>query len=543
MPDETPRATGPLRGAAPPPAAQLLRRLQGVRSAAEARQLLPLLPRLGSEYVDEHRVQRALSEIALRAGAFSPALALAERALELRPADLGHRQHLAICLLAAKRNDEAVEQLRHARPLAWESARELSLLAGLLVRAACHEDAAACYERALALEPGNARHHFSLAATYRFLGRLEEAESACDRALEIDPGEYEAYLVRSDLRTQTAERNHVAAMEAVLADLDAPYMGEVMLCPALAKECEDLGEHERSFTYLARGAALRRRHLSYRVEQDLALIDELISRFTPERLSVDHGAGMPSTLPVFVLGLPRTGTTLVERILSSHSQVNSGGELADFPQLVAELAEQAAPGAASDPLAMVRASLEIDAREIGRRYVDAVGQHAGDALRLIDKLPFNYLNVGLIQRALPAATIIHVTRDPMDTCYAIYKTLFQRAYPFSYDLDDLARYFIAYTRLMAHWKAGLPGRICDVRYEDLVDQPERESRRLIEACGLQWEESMSAFHSNPAPSMTASASQVRRPVYRTSVGKWQHYAVQLQPLLERLRGAGIEVSR
>ena len=526
----------------PPSAGRVLQRLQSLSSAAQARELLPLLPRIAAEYALDHRIQRALSETALRAGSPEQAVDRARAAVALRSGDPGHRLHLAICLLAVGHREEAVTILHDAREQAWGSAREASLLASLLVRASEHQQAAECYQRAVELEPDNAHHHFSLAATYRFLGRLEDAEAACDRAIALDPQEYEAYLVRADLRTQTATKNHVDAMESVLANTDAPYMGEVMLCHALAKECEDLGHHARSFRYLKRGAALRRKHLSYEVDRDIDLIAELIEQFPRERLQAGQLDSDDMALPIFVLGLPRTGTTLVERILSSHSRISTGGELSDFPQLVSRLADAVVPGSAVDPMAMARASLQIDKDELGRRYLAAVRPHAQGAERLVDKLPFNYLNLGLIHRSLPEATIIHVTRDAMDTCYAIFKTLFQRAYPFSYDLDDLGRYFIAYRKLMAHWKDALPGRICEVSYETLVNEPGRESRRLIETCGLDWEDGVSAFHANPLPSMTASASQVRQPVYRSSVGKWRHYESELRPLLDRLSDAGIEVN-
>ena len=194
-----------------------------------------------------------------------------------------------------------------------------------------------------------------------------------------------------------------------------------------------------------------------------------------------------------------------------------------------------------EPKDLVSASLDFDMNELGADYLDSVRQLAGNATRLIDKLPFNYLNVGLIHLALPAASIVHVRRNPMDTCYAVYKTLFQRAYPFSYDLDDLARYFIAYWHLMEHWRQVLPDRMIEVHYEDLVENPAVEGRRLIEACGLDWEDSMAEFHRNPTASMTASASQVRRPVYRSSVGKWRRYASELRPLSDKLEAAGIPV--
>jgi len=525
-----------------PTAANLLQRLRSLRSAEHARQVLPLLPRLAKEYAQDHRIQRALSEAALRAGTVDQAVERARAARALRPDDLGHQLHLALCLIAAGQHDEGATLLSDAQSRAWNSAQELSLIAGLLVQASRHEEAVSCYKRAAELEPEIARHQFGLAATYRFLGQLEKAESACDRAISLDPQEYEAYLVRADLRTQTEDRNHVEAMKTALDGAEAPYMGEVMLCHAIAKECEDLGDYAQSFRYLTRGTTLRRKHLSYNVDRDLELIDELITQFPRERLQIERVNHGDSVLPVFVLGLPRTGTTLAERILSSHSQINTGGELSDFPQLVTRLSNAILPGCSDNPMAMVGASLQVDSQELGNRYLEAVRPHADGALRLIDKLPFNYLNLGLIHRSLPGATIVHVTRDPMDTCYAIFKTLFKRAYPFSYDLDDLGRYYIAFRKLMAHWKDALPGRIYELRYENLVNDTEDESRRLTSACGLEWEAQMSTFHANPLPSMTASASQVRRPVYQSSVGKWYHYASELKPLVDRLRNAGIEVN-
>lgn len=529
----------PSRPSAQPPPAHLLARLAQLRSAAQAREALPLLNRISKDYAGNRRVQRAISEVALRAGDAPQATIYAKASLDPDEPAVGERLHLAICLIAAGQRGEAARVLRDAEDHALARADSAAMLAGLYVKIDEHELAVNAYERAITLDPDNAKFHFGLAATLRFLGRLAEAEQCCDRALEADPEEYEAYLIRSDLRTQTIDNNHIQELEQALARDGAPYMGEVMICHALAKECEDIGDHERSFRYLARGARLRRKHLSYDVQRDLEVVAALMDRFSATRLGSARATSFDSSLPVFVLGMPRTGTTLVERILASHSHISSAGELPDFPRLVAALADRQEPGCGSDPVRLVEASLNIDMEALGREYLERLDSYADGTPRVIDKLPFNYLNLGLIHLALPQATIIHVTRDPMDTCYAIYKTLFQRAYPFSYDLQDLGRYFIAYYRLMEHWHRCLPGRIVRVSYEDLVAAPGPESRRLIQACGLPWEEGVRAFQDNPAPSMTASASQVRRPIYRSSVGKWRHYERELEPLLRLLRDEGI----
>ena len=542
MPNDPPppvvRETG-----TPPSAASLLRRLRGLGNAEQARDMLPLLPRFANEYAQDHRVQRALSETALRARALEQAVQLARTALGLRPDELGHQLHFAICLLAAGQQDEAAIILSDAQVQAWDSANQVSLLASLLVRGTRHQQAAECYERAVELEPENAKHHFSLAATYRFLGRLEDAETACDRAVALDPKEYEAYLIRADLRTQTAAKNHVEAMESVLADGADHYMGEVMLCHALAKECEDIGLYQKSFKYLSRGAALRKEHLSYGVSRDLRIIDRLIETFTEERIQSAASEACTSSEPIFVIGMPRTGTTLVERIIGSHSDVESAGELPNFSQVMTRMVHEQAAGGEGSPEEMIAASLELDIRQLGESYIESTRGLTGETAYFIDKLPFNYLNVALIRLALPNARIVHVTRDPMDTCYAVFKTLFQRAYPFSYDLHDLGRYFAAYQRLMNHWYKLFPGSMLTIAYEDLVENTQSESKRLLDHCGLTWQDQVSEFHQSEAPSMTASASQVRQPVYRSSVGKWRNYERQLSPLIGILESAGIGFQR
>jgi hypothetical protein len=237
--------------------------------------------------------------------------------------------------------------------------------------------------------------------------------------------------------------------------------------------------------------------------------------------------------------MPRTGTTLVERMLGSHSEVASIGEAVDFPEEMSLGARAAhARLGLSDPN-LLRASLQMDFADVGRRYLAAVRYLAGGQRYTIDKLPFNFRYCGLIHQALPNAAIVHLTRDPMDTCYAVFKTLFINAYHFSYRLEEIAEYFIAYRRMMDHWHAVMPGVILDVRYEDLVADPATQSRRLLEHCGLHWEDQVLDFHNSAKASTTASAMQVRRPIYKSSVQKWRNYTRELQPVVRRLAEAGI----
>ena len=253
------------------------------------------------------------------------------------------------------------------------------------------------------------------------------------------------------------------------------------------------------------------------------------------------GPGHETREPVFVLGLPRTGTTLVERILGNHSAVVAAGELRQFPEQMIRLARESLGGRDLPRDELVAHTLKLDMRELGRRYVESTRPRTGARPHFVDKLPLNYLYCGLIHGSLPGARIVHLRRHPLDACYAIYKTLFSRAYPFSYDLGELGQYYVAYDRLMSHWRTAMPGVIYDLHYEAIVDDPEGETRRLLDHCGLEFESACLDFHRSPEASTTASALQVRQPIYRDSVSRWRNVAAQLEPLTQVLRSNGIDL--
>ena len=237
---------------------------------------------------------------------------------------------------------------------------------------------------------------------------------------------------------------------------------------------------------------------------------------------------------MFIVGLPRTGTTLVDRILSSHSEVASLGEISDLATAIVRLA-----GPVKTRMELIEKSAEIDFVSLSKQYTKSTCERGLDAPVLVDKTPANFLYLGIIARAMPDARIIHLKRHPLDACYAIYKTLFRMGYPYSYRLDHLADYYIAYTKMMTHWHEVLPGQILDLQYENLVRDTEAEARRLLEHCGLEWQDAVLSFHKNTSPSATASAAQVRRPVYSSSIGRWRDHADGLAPLIDRLTAAGI----
>ena len=398
-----------------------------------------------------------------------------------------------------------------------------------------------CNELAVSLAPRNAIYHYNLAATQRFLGRLEEAEESYNRALALDPHEYEAYLMRAELFKRTEDNNYTKEIKRRLSIGVRHWRGEVQLCFALAKEFEDLSCFDESFAYLKRGADLKRRKSDYDLGADIATIDRIIETYATQ-LFRDSGAGYDSHEAIFVLGMPRTGTTLVERILGCHSEVQSVGESNNFAIEMVKLVRQSAPNQRLMRSELIAASANVDLSKLGQNYIESTRPKSGTYRFFVDKLPANYLYCGLISLALPNAKIISLVRDPMDTCYSVYKTLFKSAYPFSYDLEEMARYFVAYQRLMAHWHQLLPGKMLDVQYEDLVADQEGQTRRILEHCGLSWEPNVLDFHTSTEATTTASAVQVRQPIYASSIGKWRRFENQLRPAANILTDAGIQFS-
>jgi tetratricopeptide (TPR) repeat protein len=470
------------------------------------------------------------------------ALVQIERALEANP---GMPQRLltkAQCLAALGRRAAAGEAAALALARAAEDARCLDALGSFFSFLGDQQRALEAFDRAVALEPDNPHFIFNRATVRRFLGELAAAEADYDRVIALRPADFEAYKNRSDLRTQTAAANHVAELERLLAQGFSDWRSEVQLRHAAAKEYEDLGAHAKSFEHLRLGARKRREHLRYDVANDVATVAWIIEAFPqgPATLSGPSPAAAPQAAPIFIVGLPRSGTTLVDRILGSHSQVHSAGELNDFALALVARVRSENNVAQLPRRELVARSAHIDFAALGREYL-ARARAAGGGGRFTDKMPLNYLYCGLIRRALPEAKIVHLTRHPMAAGYAMYKTLFKDGYPFSYDLDEIAQYYVAYRRLMDHWCASMPGAIHSVSYESLVADQVAETRKLLAFCGLEWQEACVQFHRNPAATTTASAAQVRRPIYGSSVAQWRHYTAQLAGLRAALESAGIEL--
>jgi len=502
------------------------------------KQAITACEQLNRQYPDFASGWHTTSQLALKLDNRPMALAAIEKAVAIEPDNTTWLLQKATCMLKLgqiNRVDDLVTQLAEREMV---TTYECSTLGMLLTRMDRREEAVRQYEKAITLEPDDARHYYNLACLQRTLGQTEAAEENFDKTINLNPADFEAYKIRSELRKQTSDRNHVESMEALLHKGIEDKRGMVNVCYALAKELEDLGESERSFHYLKEGADCRRSYMQYDVERDVATMTSIRETFSA-KLFDGSKEGDPNSEAIFVLGMPRTGTTLVERILSSHSQVYAAGELNNFAVQMMSLvkSQEGHEEASRDDL--VQLTTKLDFKNLGEAYINSTRPLAGHTQRFIDKLPFNYLYVGLIHLALPNAKIINLQRDPLDTCYAVYKQLFVDAYPFSYDLEELARYYVSYHRLMDHWRSVLPGVVHTIEYEKLVNDLEGESRKLLQFCCLDWEPQCLKFYESTEASTTASTVQVRQPVYKSSVGLWRKYEKQMQPVVNILKEAGI----
>jgi len=467
----------------------------------------------------------------MRAGRNDEALGFARQAVAGLDRCTTAHSLLAAILINLQRPAEAVQVIEAAAALAKADAVACDGLAHACLRLGRHDAANMLYARATALAPRDAAIWYNFAASERGLGRLDAAEQACNRAIACDPAHFASYLLRSELRVQTAAANHVEPLRAVLARIAPDAAARVPLGYALAKELDDLGEYDAAFAAFSHAAAVRRRHMAYDVATDEHKLRRIAEAFD-QPVAPDNRQGTGPARFVFIVGQPRSGTTLLERVLSNLPGVVSNGETDHFSRALLGAAP-ALPGA--DVFA--RAALADPAR-VGAAYAAAAAR--ADGATVIEKLPMNFLYLGAIRRALPDAALLVMRRAPLDSCFAMFRMLFGDAYPFSYDFDDLARYYAAYARLMAHWRDRLGHALHEVAYEDLVTDPDATAGAAAAHGGLTWEARALDIETNRAASFTASASQIRRPIYRSSLDRLGHYRRHLEPLAQALERHGVD---
>ena len=480
----------------------------------------------------------------MRAGRLAEALRVAREAVAGKKACSPTHGVLAMILLRLGRPAEAdavIESAIRRDPGTGDAYNSLAHVALALGR---HERANTLYRRAVELGPNVSRYWYNLGSSERSFGRLAQAEAACDRAIALDSREYRGYLLRAELRTQTTAANHVEQLRRELARPALESAAQVLLGYALGKELDDLGQYEEAFRWFSLAASARRDQLGCDVTVEERKLQRIMDAFP--RVARAATGRADSTRFVFIVGLPRSGTTLLERILTGLPGVHSNGETENFERALAagSTAGQAAAeqGAAREGILSVCARAAVlDWPAVAAAYARLAAAGGAHPV-IIDKLPLNYLYLGAIHRALPQARLVLVSRAPVDVCFAMYRTLFGDAYPFTYDFGDLARYYAAYSKLMAHWQDACGESLHEIRYEELVSDPIRAASTLARACGLEWRDAAVEVESNTAVCLTQSAAQVRRPIYRSSSGHWRHYRAQLGPLIEALRHQGVSLA-
>ncbi|MEP6897691.1 MAG: sulfotransferase [Rhodanobacter sp.] len=468
------------------------------------------------------------------------ALEMLRKATIVRPDNAEYAVQLAKALTIGRRNRDAAVAADQALALAPRDPRQLDMLGVVYSQIGIYDSAVSTFRLASEAAPRHAAYRYNLATALVAAGDLATAEVELERCISLDPRYWRAHLTLSQLRRQTPESNHVERLVELIAQVqsDPPdTAGLVCMNMAMAKEYEDLADYPRAFDHLVKGKRAGGANRDYSIGKDAELFAIISESFPAPAAAAD---GYATDEPIFIIGMPRTGTTLVERIVSSHPDVHSAGELLNFGMVLKNLS-------GSRTLALVdrdtiERSRDMNWHQLGESYLSSTRPTTGQKPRFIDKLPHNFMYAGFIANALPNARIICLRRNPMDTCLSNFRQLFAPKSPYfdySFDLMDIGHYYLLFDRLMAHWKQVLPGRIMEIDYETLVDSQEAKSRELLDFCDLPWDEVCMNFERNPAPVATASAVQVRAPIYRNALERWRKYEPQLSDLHDLLSKAGV----
>ena len=497
------------------------------KAVAAYRQAISIYPRFADAYSN-------LGAALEKQGKLDEAVAAYRQAICLKPDFADAHGNLGIVLKEQGKLNEAVTAYRQAISIRPNDAKAHYNLGVALKEQGKLDEVVTANRQAIRIKPDFADAYFNLGLALKEQGKLDESRNALEKAVELSPARAGNYRVLADAKQFRSGDPHLAAMEKLAREMASLSREEqIDLHFALAKAYEDLEEHERCFKHLLEGNALQRRRISYDEASTLHRFSRIRETFTLKLMREMQGFGDPSTVPVFIVGMPRSGTSLIEQILASHRKVFGAGELDNIPSAVAKLIGR---DDASMRFPEVVSSMRAEQlRQLGSNYITAVGALAPRAERITDKMPLNFAYVGLIHLALPNARIIHARRDPLDTCFSCFSKLFAGDQPYSYDLGELGRFYRSYEALMEHWRSVLtPGVMLEVQYEDVTGDLEIESRRILAHCGLEWDDACLSFHKTERSVRTASAVQVRQPIYLSSIGRWRHYGRQLGPLIDAL---------
>jgi tetratricopeptide (TPR) repeat protein len=476
---------------------------------------------------------RLLAAIALKRGHPNEAERLLEGAISIA-SDFVH----AILDLGRLHKDqdryaEALECFDRVIALDPGNVQAHFLRGGTLAPAAFTYEAIAAYEKCLELKPNHVGSLLGRGHLFKTVGRYEDSVNSYNACLRERPDQGETYWSLANLKTYEFSDERVADMERRVADGGLTVQSEVNFLFALAKAYEDRRDFERAWHYYEAGNRKQRADVTYDPVQTEAMNDRLLEVFSKEFLDAHRGVGCKDPAPIFILGLPRSGSTLLEQILASHSQVEGTSELPYLGRVASWLNRNRADG-----INYPEAVRELDSQNfvsLGEDYLGYARMHRRvGAPRFIDKMPNNFPNVGFLSLILPEAKIIDARRHPLDACVSCYRQLFAKGQTFTYDLTEIGEYYLQYQRMMDHWAEALPGRVLTMQYEEVVTDTEAQVRRLLDFCDLPWEDACLRFYESERPIRTPSAEQVRQPIYDRSIGQWRRYEAHLDELIETI---------
>ena len=470
---------------------------------------------------------RMMAELAARIGRYRDSEALLRRALDLAPAFIPARANLATVLHRQNRTVEALAELDRLNTADPGNPAHATLRAAVLGRVGDYDEAIALYREVLEHKPDQPKLWMSYGHALKTVGRQDDAIAAYRRGLDVDPTLGEIWWSLANLKTVSFNAADIDRMRQALQSPGLSDENRLHLDFALGKAFDDAGDADIAFAHYASGNALRRSQIDYDPDEVSRQVDAMIAYFQPDILAALAGQGCAAPDPIFILGMPRAGSTLIEQIVACHSMVEGTMELPDIPRLAAKI---------SGRYPADLGALDSEAfAGLGQDYLDATRiQRREGKPHFIDKLPNNWLHSFFIHLILPNARIIDARRHPLDCGFSNFRQHFARGQGFSYGLDDIGRYYADYVRLMAHVDRLLPGRVHRVIHERLLDDPEGEIRALLAALGLPFEQACLDFHSSGRAVRTASSEQVRRPINRDGVGQWRPYADRLGPLRDAL---------
>ena len=473
---------------------------------------------------------RLLAKLAGEAEQPREAVALYERIVKLAPDFIDAWREYALALKNAWRVEEAIAAAKNALALAPDNPQLNVLWAGLCAQSGDPAAAVAGFEQSLRLRPNSPGALLGHGHVMKTLGRQAKGIESYRKAIRLKPDFGEAYWSLANLKTFSFSNDEVAAMEAQVNGGHLEEDALVHFCFALGKACEDRREYDRAFEFYDRANRTQRLRVEYDPVQTQVDHDDIIRVFTPELFDRLRGQGDPDPAPILIVGLPRSGSTLIEQTLASHSQVDGTSELPELGRIVRVINR----GGRNRYPETVRTFTGADCTQFGRRYLEATQRHRRGKPRFTDKMPNNFALIGLLRLILPNARVINARRHPLDSCLGCYKQHFASGQTFTYDLIELGEFYLEYERLMAHWHRVLPGFVLDVQYEDMVADQEYQTRRLLEYCGLPFEPACLEFHKTERAVQTASSEQVRQPIYADSVHYWRHFERHLEALKETL---------